>query len=62
MGPLLIWAPGHRTRSHRPRSDPDRRSNVDAHNLARSSIHASLGRHVWLLDPPEGVCKNFDVS
>jgi ribonuclease HI len=36
-----------------------RRSNTDAHNLARSSIYISLGRHVWLLNPPEGVPVNI---
>lgn len=32
-----------------------RRSNTDAHNLAKSSIYANVGRHVWLLSPPEGI-------
>jgi hypothetical protein len=41
--------------------DENRRSNTDAHNLARSSIHSSLGRHVWLLNPPEGVCMNLII-
>jgi ribonuclease HI len=40
----------------------NRQSNVDAHNLARSSIHDSLGRHVWLINPPEGVCKTISLS
>ena len=34
-------------------------SNVDAHNLARSSIFLDVGRHVWFGDPPEGVCNSF---
>jgi len=33
-----------------------RRSNVDAHNLARSCIYANLGRHVWFVSPPDDVC------
>ena len=33
-----------------------RASNVDAHNLATSSVYRELGRMVWLLSPPEGVC------
>ncbi|CAN6270926.1 unnamed protein product [Urochloa humidicola] len=33
-----------------------RRSNFEAHGLARSSLYASLGRHIWLLHPPEGIC------
>ena len=32
-----------------------RQANVDAHNLARSSLYLGLGRHVWFLDPPDGV-------
>ena len=31
-------------------------SNVDAHCLARSCVNCELGRQVWLLSPPEGVC------
>lgn len=34
-----------------------RMTNIDAHNLARSCISLDLGRHVWFLNPPEGVCK-----
>lgn len=34
-----------------------RTTNVDAHNLARSSLSLDLGRHVWFVYPPEGVCK-----
>jgi len=36
-----------------------RRSNVDAHNLARSSVYNAVGRFVWLLAPPPGVCTSF---
>ena len=38
-----------------------RRSNVDAHNLARSCIYANLGRHVWFVSPPDGVCTSYLV-
>ena len=34
-----------------------RMTNMDAHNLARSSLTLDSGRHVWFLDPPDGVCK-----
>ena len=34
-----------------------RTTNIDAHNLARSSRLLELGRHVWFVDPPDGVCK-----
>ena len=34
-----------------------RSTNVDAHNLARSSIFLDVGRHVWFLDPPRGVAR-----
>jgi ribonuclease HI len=33
----------------------NRASNTDAHNLARSTVGKSLGRHVWLVTPPVGV-------
>ena len=36
-----------------------RTSNNDAHNLARSSLSLDIGRHVWFLDPPVGVCKQI---
>ncbi|CAA0830025.1 Unknown protein [Striga hermonthica] len=36
-----------------------RNSNGDAHNVARSSIYGAVGRNVWFLDPPIGVCTNY---
>ena len=36
-----------------------RSSNGDAHRLARSLIYEAVGRHVWLLAPPDGVCTNY---
>jgi hypothetical protein len=33
-----------------------RDSNSDAHVIARSSIYKSLGRLVWFLTLPTGVC------
>ena len=33
-----------------------RDSNTDAHRIARSSIHAEFGQHVWFLNPHDGVC------
>ena len=38
-----------------------RSANGDAHLLARGSVSLELGRHVWFLNPPDGVCKNYDV-
>jgi hypothetical protein len=35
-----------------------RASNVDAHNLARSSFSFDTGRNVWFLDPPAGICNH----
>ena len=29
-----------------------REDNVDAHNIAKNSLHLAPGRHVWLLEPP----------
>ena len=37
-----------------------RQSNVDAHNLARSSIYADYGRHVWFISPPDAVCTFYE--
>jgi hypothetical protein len=34
----------------------NRRTNLDAHGLARSSLYTSLGRYVWFLQPPDGFC------
>jgi hypothetical protein len=39
-----------------------RSANVDAHNLARSSIYLEVGRHSLFLSPPDGVCMNYSVS
>jgi ribonuclease HI len=34
----------------------NRKNNKEAHTLARSSLYNEVGRHVWLVAPPEGVC------
>jgi hypothetical protein len=39
-----------------------RRSNVDAYNLSRHCMYESVGRHVWLLSPPNGICNSFPMS
>ena len=36
-----------------------RSCNGDAHRLARSLIYEAIGRYVWLLAPPDGVCTNY---
>ena len=36
-----------------------RRSNGDAHDLAKGSLYYSLGRHVWFNDPLDGVSVNI---
>jgi ribonuclease HI len=36
-----------------------RRSNGDAHCLARGSVSRALGRHVWFTGPPEGLRSNI---
>jgi hypothetical protein len=38
-----------------------RDANVDADRLTKSSTYSSLGRHVWFLDLPEGVCNSPTV-
>ena len=60
---------GHIARKIRARSNDfrivefiheGRRSNVDAHNLARSCMYANLGRHVWFVSLPDGVCTSYE--
>lgn len=34
----------------------NRITNVDAHRLAKRSVYETIGRHVWLLSAPDGVC------
>ena len=33
-----------------------RETNIEAHSLAKHTLGHSLGRHLWLLDPPELNC------
>jgi hypothetical protein len=33
-----------------------REANVEAHILAKFATTIDLGRHVWLIDPPENLC------
>jgi len=37
-----------------------RRSNVDAHNFARSCIYTNLMRHVWFVSSPDDVCSSYE--
>jgi hypothetical protein len=37
-------------------------SNKEAHSLARGSMLLEQGRHVWLLEPPEGICNQISVT
>ena len=39
-----------------------RSANVDAHGLARGSIASPVGRYVWLLSPPDGVCMMHNID
>lgn len=39
-----------------------RSSNADAHNLARSCVYSSVGRQVWFLEPPFGLCNSLPVD
>ena len=39
-----------------------RDSNTDAHRIVHSSIHAKVGRHVWFLNPSNGVCNMYNLS
>jgi hypothetical protein len=42
----------------------NRKSNVDAHLLARFATSLSIGRHVWFLASPDGlnIHVNFDST
>jgi ribonuclease HI len=39
-----------------------RKSNVNAHILARSSVNLSTSRHVWFLEPPNEVCNSYPTE
>jgi len=39
----------------------NRQANNDAHLLARSSIYSQMGRYVWFLAPPDGVCNSYNA-
>jgi hypothetical protein len=58
-----MGAYGHVVREIKARASvfvhENRASNVDAHVLARSSIYAPLGRHVWFLEPTDGICSTY---
>jgi ribonuclease HI len=34
----------------------NRASNSEVHRLARSAFSTDVGRHVWFLEPPDGLC------
>jgi ribonuclease HI len=34
----------------------NRASNGEAHRLARFAVSSSVGRQVWLIQPPDGLC------
>jgi hypothetical protein len=36
-------------------------SNSEAHNLARLAVSFSVGRQVWLVDPPDGLCIPYNI-
>lgn len=36
--------------------------DVYAHRLARSSVHESPGRRVWLPSPPDDVCTSISIE
>ncbi|TVU18740.1 hypothetical protein EJB05_34852, partial [Eragrostis curvula] len=39
----------------------NRGMNGDAHMPAKSSLYSPVGRHVWFLYPPEGVCNSHSL-
>jgi ribonuclease HI len=59
-----VWTncPGDKCWKEFPRADfifEGQKSNFDTHILARSSVNLSIGRHVWFLEPPDGVCNSY---
>jgi ribonuclease HI len=39
----------------------NRVSNSEAHNLARLAVSFSVGRQVWLVEPPDGLCIPYNI-
>jgi hypothetical protein len=39
-----------------------RSSNTDAHAIARCSVNREIGRHVWFIEPPEGIYTLYPKS
>ena len=39
----------------------NRKSNEDAHRLARSSVYDMPGRFVWFLSTPDGGCTSYNL-
>ena len=39
-----------------------REANHDAHVLVRSSLFSSIGQHIWLFDPPDGICNSYSMT
>jgi hypothetical protein len=39
-----------------------RKTNVDAHLLAKNSIYEQFGRRVWYVEPPEHVSLSVQVE
>jgi hypothetical protein len=37
-------------------------SNSEAHRVVHSFVSSTSGRHVWLLQPPEGFCIPFLIN
>jgi hypothetical protein len=39
-----------------------RSTNGEAHRLARSAVSLAIGRQLWLLEPPGGLCIPVQLS
>ena len=37
----------------------DRHSNIDVHCLAISYINFLVGKYIWFVSPPDGVCTSY---
>lgn len=40
----------------------NRMNNKEAHRLGRSAFDMSMGHHLWLIAPPDGICNSFSIT
>jgi hypothetical protein len=60
-GRHIAAPPGNWHHAALTRTRDNRASNSEAHRLARSVTASNVGRQVWLLEPPDGLCINTSL-